>query len=106
VIDDASGQKAGKVEGFLQDAGFATLGVTEDVPPSLRGPVILFRPGQEEAAQVVQRYLPALELQEAGEGVLSVADVAVVIDATYRGAGVGGGGPAPSPTPPPAEAGC
>jgi LCP family protein required for cell wall assembly len=85
VFDAGSGGAAQATLEQLQRGGF-------DVAPGLGDPLelgtseamILFAPGAEDRAKVVARYVPGLTLQEAGEGVLADADVAVVIPSGFR----------------------
>lgn len=105
VLDDSSGGKAQSVHEFLEDAGFAALGVSADPPSGVDGPVILYRPGFEDSAKVLQRFLPSLEIVEALDALPAGTDAAVLITADYRGPGVDEPGtpssPSPSPEPPP-----
>jgi LCP family protein required for cell wall assembly len=106
VLNDLSRGKAGRIMSFLEDAGFATLGVSDRIPEGVEGPVVLYRPGAEEQAQAVQRFLPSLPLEEAPEGVLSAADVAVLITSDYEGAGLSATTPSPTAAPGEPSTGC
>jgi LCP family protein required for cell wall assembly len=106
VLDDASTGKAQRVHAFLEDAGFAALGVSTEVPVGVDGPAILYRPNFEDWAESVHRFLPSLRVLEAEVGIPVGSDVAVIITADYRGPGAGGGAsppPTASPTSPPGD---
>lgn len=105
VLDAASGGKATEVSGYLARAGFAVLDRQPAVELPVEGPAILFRPGAEDEALVVQRFLPGLDLARASRGILGAVDVGVVIGADYRGPGLPGE-PAQTPAPAPPQEPC
>lgn len=83
VVDGGDATAASDALELLSVAGFDVAGgvVAEgevDVP--VRGPAIVFGPGQLSYAQVVQQHLPQLELVEAG----GYGGVAVVVTEDYR----------------------
>jgi LCP family protein required for cell wall assembly len=91
-----SEQKGDRVRTFLGGAGFAVLGArpSPETVGDDTASVILYRPGREEAAQVLQRFLPGLEARPAPAGALDLSDAAVVVASDYEGPGLstGGGG--------------
>ena len=88
--------KGDQVRTFLGEAGFAVLGERPSPEGTGDGTAseILYRPGREEAALVLQRFLPGLEARPAPAGILDLADAAVVVASDYEGPGppTGGGG--------------
>jgi LCP family protein required for cell wall assembly len=79
VYDDASGQVAQRAFRLLTKGGFDIRPTARAGPLAVRGPAILFRPGEAQEAQVVRGYLPKLAMKEAPRGALT-EDVAVIVD--------------------------
>ena len=97
AVDHTSGGKVDGVETVLADSGFD---VAPGTPPytgygsKVGGDVIAYAPGHSLDAQVVQQYLPGLQLKQ----VKGLADpVAVFVTASYAPAQVGTGGNTPPP---------
>jgi LCP family protein required for cell wall assembly len=97
VVDHASGGKAQGVEQVLSDSGF-------DIAPGIvayagygagvAGDVIAYAPGHAVEAEVVQQYLPGLQLKQ----VKGLPDhVAVYVTSAYTPAQVGSGGASTPP---------
>jgi LCP family protein required for cell wall assembly len=95
VVDIASGGTAQDVEQVLSDAGFdISPGVVDDVTYGieLKASVILYKPGHESEARVVQKYFANLEIAEASAGELHGSPVAVFITSDFHLQPVGTGG--------------
>jgi LCP family protein required for cell wall assembly len=105
VFDDRSGGAALKVQDFLTTAGFETQPVADSNTLGVAGPVILYKPDSLAQAQVVQGFLNGVPMQQAPKGALALADVAVVIPASYEGPGVASPNPTATPSNPGAACG-
>jgi LCP family protein required for cell wall assembly len=81
VYDDSSGHVALRAFRRLTKGGFDIRPTAPAGSLASRGPAILFRPGSDQEAKVVQKYLPQLKLREAPKGTLA-EDVAVVVDSS------------------------
>jgi LCP family protein required for cell wall assembly len=94
VVDHDSGGTADDVEQVLSDAGFDISGIVDYATygADVKGSVILYKPGHESEAQVVQKYFANLEIKEAPAGALRGSPVAVFITATFHLQPVGAGG--------------
>lgn len=106
-----SGSKGERVQTFLGEAGFAVLGgrPAAGTIGDETASVILYRPGRDEAVEVLRRFVPQLEARPAPEGALAQADAAVVVASDYEGPGLstgGGGGGTPAPGPAPGAPAC
>ena len=87
VYDRGSGGTADQVAQTLTDGGFDIRGAVRDGSTTtwpVKGPVILYRNGQEAMAKVVQSYFPNLDIQPAPNRFLETGiDVDVVITRSY-----------------------
>jgi LCP family protein required for cell wall assembly len=95
VIDHSSGGTAVAVEQVLADAGFdITPGVVDYATfgADVKGSVIVYKPGHESEAQVVQKYFSNLTIAQAPKGALKGSAVAVFISAGFQLQPVGTGG--------------
>jgi LCP family protein required for cell wall assembly len=95
VIDHSSGGLAVGVEQVLADAGFdITPGVIDYATfgADVKGSVIVYKPGHESEAQVVQKYFSNLTITQAPKGALKGSAVAVFISAGFQLRPVGTGG--------------
>jgi LCP family protein required for cell wall assembly len=94
VIDDGAGTRADEVETLLANAGFdVSPGIVHGPPPGgVKGPAILYAPGQEAYAGVVSTYFPDLQVVLSRH--LTGAPVAVVVTSSYHPTTA-----SPSPTP-------
>jgi hypothetical protein len=106
VIDAGAPEAAQQVEDTLTNAGFdITPGIVSgEAPNGVKGPAILYRPGDAAYADVVSKYFPGVPVVEA-KGLPE--SVAILVPAGYHpaepgtGGGTGGGGAAsecPNPT--------
>jgi hypothetical protein len=104
VIDVDSGDAATQVEDTLSVAGFnVSPGIVSGVPPTgVKGPAIVYRPGEGAYADVVSKYFPGLPTVEVKD--LGPAPVAIIVPAGYdptkpvHGGGTGAAGECPNPT--------
>jgi len=94
VVDHDSGGTAQDVEQVLSDAGFDISGIVDYAAygADVKGSVILYKPGHESEAQVVQKYFSNLEIAEAQAGALKGSPVAVFITGSFELQPVGTGG--------------
>ena len=94
VVDHDSGGIAEDVEQVLSDAGFDISGIVDYATygADVKGSVILYKPGQESEAEVVQKYFANLEIVEAPAGALRGSPVAVFVTGTFHLQPVGAGG--------------
>ena len=95
VIDHSSGGLAEGVETVLSNAGFdITPGVIDYATfgADVKGSVIVYKPGHESEAQVVQKYFSNLTIAQAPKGALKGSAVAVFISAGFQLQPVGTGG--------------
>jgi polyisoprenyl-teichoic acid--peptidoglycan teichoic acid transferase len=101
-VVNGSGQNglAGKTQGELQREGFVTVGVGNK--PAVRATEVRFRPGSQDKAAVVQRYLGDVGKLVEDSSIVE-ADVALVLGKDFTAVGdPAGPGPAPAPAPGPA----
>lgn len=95
VVDHSSAGKAQQVETILSDGGFdVSPGVVEyaSFGASVRGSVIVYKPGHQTEAQVVQRYFPNLRIIQAPKHTLTSTPVAVFVTGAYQPQPVGSSG--------------
>ena len=83
VLRAASTVDADEVDQYLREAGFIVL-PQENAPDSFRRTEILFRPGEDEMADVVAGYFPTVPVLEGPARILGDADVVVVVGPDYR----------------------
>ena len=103
VIDAGGADAAHQVEDTLTNAGFdITPGIVSgEAPKGVKGPAILYRPGDAAYADVVSKYFPGLQVLE----VKGLAEsVAILVPADYhpaepgQGSGSGAASQCPNPT--------
>jgi LCP family protein required for cell wall assembly len=106
AVAGARGPAADGVEQLLRSGGF-------DVRPRIVGalgqadPVILYRENRVDAAQVVAKSIPGLDVRQAAPGQLPAGvDVAVVVVGGFHIGGSGGPSPSPAPAPAPSGTSC
>jgi anionic cell wall polymer biosynthesis LytR-Cps2A-Psr (LCP) family protein len=103
VIDSGSGDAAQQVEDTLTSAGFNISPgiVSGSAPKTVKGPAIVYRPGQAAYADVVSKYFPGIAVVEVND--LEAGPVAIVVPAGYHPTepGQGGGGGTASECPDP-----
>jgi LCP family protein required for cell wall assembly len=94
VIDDGSGDVAGRVEEILSTSGFdVSPGIIPVADAGLRvdGPAIVYTHDHAEEAQVLAQYLPGTELREVKRSAASW-EVAVIATSGYEPDSLGGAG--------------
>ena len=95
VIDHDSAGTADAVERVLSDAGFdITPGVVDYATfgANVKGSVIVYKPGHESDAQVVQKYFSNLTIAQAPKGALHGSPVAIFVTGDFQLQPVGTGG--------------
>jgi LCP family protein required for cell wall assembly len=105
VIDAGNPQGASEVEEVLSEAGFNVSPgiVTGQLPKAVKPPAIVYRPGQQDYANVAHAYFPDLRMVESAA--LHAAPVAIVVpDGYHPPTSTGGAGG--SSTPPPTASQC
>jgi hypothetical protein len=91
---------AAKTQDALQREGFVTVGVGNK--PTVRATEVRFRPGSEDKAAVVQRYLGGVG-KPVEDSTIVEADVEIVLGKDFKAvAAPAGAGPATTPAPSPA----
>ena len=87
VYDDSSNGIANRVFRVVERSGFdVSLGILDAVAlaPPVEEASLLFRPGAEDMARVVQGFVPNLEMREVPDGFLGEADVGLVITPAFQ----------------------
>ncbi|MGH2658341.1 MAG: LCP family protein [Actinomycetota bacterium] len=87
VYDDASNGTANRVFSVVERSGFdVSPGIldADALAPAVEEAILLFRPGAEDMARVVQGFVPNLEMREVPDGFLGEADVGLVITRTFQ----------------------
>ena len=95
VVDHSSGGTATAVEQVLTGAGFdITPGVVDYATfgADVKGSVIVYKPGHQSDAQVVQKYFSNLTIAQAPKGALRGSPVAIFITGGFQLQPVGTGG--------------